>query len=421
MRTSVASKLVLVGLIAGVASAYGCSTTDDSGANPFTMTTAGSGNAAAGAGNATAGSGNAAAGAGPGSAGSASTGGGTGMAGAGTGGTPATAGAGGQSPTAGAAGTGTGGAAPGGDITKVWKSDGYGKAAGAIATMTSLATMGVKDADCAAKLSNDTHVCGAWMVNRIFKVQLPQPYDPMKSYPLLFEGPGCMATANDLYQFPASFLNTVIRVGLQPSGIEAHGSNPGEKCFDDKEGDDSMDWVFYELLYDKLNEQLSFDRNRVFSAGNSSGSWFSNELGCKYAGDAKRPVRGVLPNTGGLPTDPAYVPTCTQAGMAGMWVHDLEDGTNPFAGNIVAIDRAMKVDKCAKQNYASAQADDFEDFPIGGGQAANVCKRIKNCDPLYPLVVCALPGKTHSSHPEIVVPGYPKFIGLFSAPPLAPQ
>ncbi len=77
----------------------------------------------------------------------------------------------------------------------------------------------------------------------------------------------------------------------------------------------------------------------------------------------------------------------------------------------------MKVDKCAKQNYASAE---FEDFPIGGGQAPNVCKRIKNCDPLFPLVVCALPGGNHGSHEQVVLPGFPKFIGLFSAPPLAP-
>ncbi len=415
MRSSLTSNLVLVGALAGIASVYGCSTADNTGPSPFTTTTAGTGSTAAGTGSTAAGTGTGTAGSGVGTAGSISTGGTSGTAGAGTGGAPTTAGSGGQA-TAGTAGTGTGGAAPGG-ITKVWKSDGFGKPAGAIATMTTLATMGVKAADCAAKLKNQTHVCGPWMMDRVFKVNLPAGYDPNKSYPLLFEGPGCGGSATSLYQFNAAFLATVIRVGLQPSRIEAHGSNPGENCFDDKEGDDSLDWVFYELLYDKLNEQLSFDRNRVFSAGNSSGSWFSNELGCKYAGDAKRPVRGVLPNTGGLPTDPAFVPTCTQAGMAGMWVHEVDDNTNPFAGNIVAIDRAMKVNKCTQQNYASAQ---FEDFPIGGNQAANVCKRIKNCDPLYPLVVCALPGGNHGSHEEVVLPGFPKFIGLFSAPPLAP-
>ena len=49
-----------------------------------------------------------------------------------------------------------------------------------------------------------------------------------------------------------------------------------------------------------------------------------------------------------------------------------------------------------------------------------MCKRIKNCDPLYPLVVCALPGANHGSHEQVVLPGFPKFIGLFSAAPLAP-
>ncbi len=95
--------------------------------------------------------------------------------------------------------------------------------------------------------------------------------------------------------------------------------------------------MFYENLYDALNPMLCFDRNRVFSAGNSSGAYFSNELGCKYAGDALRPVRGVLPNTGGLPTQAQYVPTCTNKPMAGMWVHEVNDQEMPFSGNKVAI------------------------------------------------------------------------------------
>jgi poly(3-hydroxybutyrate) depolymerase len=278
--------------------------------------------------------------------------------------------------------------------------------------------MGVKDADCAAHLANNgAKVCGPWTLDRVFRILLPDQYDPNKSYPLLFEGPGCGGGAGSLYGLPVSFTNTIIRIGLQPSRIEAHGTNPGENCFDDKEGDDSMDWVFYEVLYDKLNEQLSFDRNRVFAGGNSSGAWLANELGCKYAGDAKYPIRGIMPNTGGLPTDAAYVPTCTNHGMAGFWSHELNDPTNAFAGNIVAIDRAMKVDKCQQTAYAQAQ---FENFPIGGGQADDKCKRIKNCDPLYPLVVCAFPGGGHGSHPEVVEPGWPKFVGLFAMPPLAP-
>ncbi len=401
MRSQVTARVALVGLTVGLVSSYGC--TADDGGGPSAQ--AGSTSSAAGA---------------AGSSGSTGASGSPGVAGSGTGGSLGAAGSAAGGASAGASGQATGGSGGGGagDITKVWKSDGFGKPfVGTSGAEQTLATSGVKAADCAAVLKDKTtKVCGPWALDRKYRVYMPQNYDPNKSYPLLFEGPGCGGGADGLYQFDASFLNTVIRVGLQPSRIEAHGTNPDQGCFDDKEGDDSMDWVFYELLYDKLNAQLSFDRNRVFSAGNSSGSWFSNELGCKYAGDALRPVRGVLPNTGGLPTDPAFVPTCTNAGMAGMWVHEVDETTNFFAGNVVAIDRAMKVNKCTQQNYASAE---FEDFPVPGAQPANPCKRIKNCDPLFPLVVCALPGANHDSHTQVVLPGFPKFIGLFSMPPLA--
>ena len=412
MRSSLPANVALAGLVAGLASVFGCSSTDE----PPVYSTGGTAPVGTSGANSTAGT--SASGGSVGTAGSVGTGGSGTTAGSSAGGMSI-----GGSGDTGGSGTGGGAGGSGGgavnDITKVWKSDGFGKPyAGPSGTDQTLATMGVKAADCAAHLKTGTKVCGPWMLNRVFRLQLPANYDPNKSYPLLFEGPGCGGGAGSLYQFPASFLNTVIRVGLQPSRIEAHGTNPGENCFDDKEGDDSMDWVFYEVLYDKLNTELSFDRNRVFSAGNSSGSWFSNELGCKYAGDAKRPVRGVIPNTGGLPTEAPYVPTCTQAGMAGMWVHEIGDTTNPFAGNIVAIDRAMKVNKCAQANYASAQ---FENFPIGGGQPDDRCKRIKNCDPLYPLVVCAFAGTAHGGHEETMLPGVPKFIGLFSAPPLLTQ
>jgi poly(3-hydroxybutyrate) depolymerase len=412
MRASLPANFVLAGFFAGVTSFYGCSPADDTPAY-------GTGDTgpvgASGAGT---------------TAGNTSTGGqiGTsGASGAATGGA-GVGGASGSAATAGAAGVagsgggvaGSGGGTTGNTITKVWKSDGFGKPfTGQQGNVDqTLATMGVKADDCAAHLKNGTKVCGNWTLQRVFRLQLPAGYDPMKSYPLLFEGPGCGGGAGSLYQFSPDFLNTVIRVGLQPSRREEHGTNPGENCFDDKEGDDSYDWVFYEVLYDKLNAEVSFDRNRVFAAGNSSGSWFSNELGCKYAGDPKRPVRGVIPNTGGLPDKVEHVPTCTTAGMAGMWVHELNDNTNSFAGNIVAIDRAMKVNKCAQANYSSAQ---FENFPIGGGQADDRCKRIKNCDPLFPLVVCAFPGSAHGGHEETMLPGVPKFIGLFSQPPLLTQ
>jgi hypothetical protein len=419
---------VLVGLVAGLASGYGCGGGTPlkmpmSGASGSSPGTAGTGAADAAAGatgtagvNATGTAGMGAAG--TGTAGITGAAGATGTAGAAGNGAAGTTGAAGTAGTAGTGAAGTTGAAgaggSGGDITKVLPTLGCGKDPGqAIGTLVrgTIATMGTKRAGCADSK------CGAWSYLREYYLQLPTGYDKTKAYPLLFEGPGCGGKGNNLYALP-DLASTVIRVGLSPS-VDAqafHATNPGQGCFDWADGDNSVDWVFYENLYDQLAGQLCFDKNRVFASGNSSGAMLANELGCKYAGDATRPVRGIMPYTGGLPTDPRYVPTCANKPMAGMWVHEVADGTYPFTGSIVAMNRALTVNGCTPAGV-TYQTAAFDPFPISAADSTS-CKKYRDCPALYPLVVCPLPDNGKSDHSSVVNPGWATFLKLFSAPPL---
>jgi poly(3-hydroxybutyrate) depolymerase len=314
---------------------------------------------------------------------------------------------------------GSGGSGGGGTILDVWPSSGCGKAyGGAVATKITIGTTGVKDANCEAHMKNGDKRCGPWgqdastwqkpPLPRDYWVNLPANYDKSKPYPLVFEGPGCGGSGLNVYAL-TNIKDQVIRIGLSPANpqIVGHGTNPEQGCFDEKEGDDSLDWVFYETLYDKLNDELCWDRNRVFSVGDSSGSWLSNELVCKYAGDTKRPVRGILANTGGLPSESRWAPACTDAPMAGMWVHETGDTENPFAGAKFAITRAMKVNKCTGSiSYDDAVTKgNLADYPIGGGNPNTTCKQILGCPADYPLVVCAIPGTQHAPHNNVVEPG----------------
>jgi poly(3-hydroxybutyrate) depolymerase len=254
-----------------------------------------------------------------------------------------------------------------------------------------------------------------WNDTREYTIYKPAGYVNTNPYRLVFLGPGCGGGSTAIYNYDNS--DEIIRVGVRPSQNGAiqgsHGTNQNQGCFDDKEGDDSVDFVLYEALYDLLETQLCFDRNRVFFGGNSSGAWWSNEHGCHYAGDATRPVRGIMPNTGGLPSEDQFRPTCTESGMAGMWIHETGDGTNPFSGNIYAINRAMGVNGCvAGQTYDTAE---FEmGYPIGE------CRRILGCNELFPLVVCPLNGNGHGGHEDTVNPGVAAFLDSFLEPPLAP-
>jgi len=286
-----------------------------------------------------------------------------------------------------------------------------------------IATSGTKPATCA-----DT-ACGPWMYTRQYFVTLPAGYDANKPYALVFEGTGCGGTGANVY--PLNSLNTppignnvddtVIRVGLTPppSAI-GHATRPNQGCYDYADGDNSVDWVFYEALHDHLAGQLCFDTNRVFVVGNASGGApFANELGCKYAGDAKHPIRGMMSNSGGMPSDAPVPVTCSSNPMAGMWVAQTGDTSAPFSNVETAVARAMKVNGCTLgTGFKDAPS---ENFPIGGGNPDATCKRILGCPALTPLVVCAIPGNQHSSNDRVANPGFCAFIKPLENPPLLNQ
>jgi hypothetical protein len=330
--------------------------------------------------------------------------------------------------TAGGGAAGTGGSSPLPDpneILKVKPSAGCGKDATqdtGIFVKYTMQTSGTKDANCADKL-NGVPKCGDWSVPRDYYVWLPPNYDKTKAYPLVFQAPGCGGIGTNVYSLSPSNTDvgvgvngTVIRVGLTPPPNSiGHGTNENQGCFDDKEGDDSVDFVFYENLIDKLKTELCYDENRVFANGNSSGAWLANELGCKYAGDTKGyAIRGVVVNTGGLPSQIEFSPTCTTKPMAGFWVGEINDVADSFAADRFAIARAMKVNQCTIGT--SLDSATLENFPIGGGNPDTTCKRVLGCPEQYPLVACRLPGNQHGGHEDVINPGFAAFLQVLASP-----
>jgi len=277
-------------------------------------------------------------------------------------------------------------------------------------------TSGTKDADCADKL-NGIPKCGAWSIPRDYYVWLPPNYDKQRAYPLVIQAAGCSSSATSVYSLSetgdASGIGlggTVIRVGLAPPPNDiGHPTNPGQGCFDDSEGDDSVEWPFYEALIDKLKTELCYDENRIFAAGSSSGGRLANELGCKYAGNANGyAIRGVAVHGGTLPTQPAYVPSCSDKPMAGIWSDDLNGVTG---SNEVAIARAMQVNHCSVgTSYDTAPVTAF---PLG--QDLFSCKKILDCPAEFPLVVCRL-ATGHVSNDPLVNLSFAKFLQTLQAP-----
>jgi poly(3-hydroxybutyrate) depolymerase len=213
-----------------------------------------------------------------------------------------------------------------------------------------------------------------------------------------------------------------IHVGVTPPepGTIGHTEAPGAGCFDDKEGDDSIDWVLYEDMLDFLAERFCYDHSRVFASGNSSGAWWANELGCIYAGHERYPIRGIAANVGGLPPEGPTGPHCVDAPLAGIWIREVNDGMAAFANDILAVERAMEVNDCDTSSYNQAgnqlptiAEDVWEPFPIDNNPDGT-CHRMLECPAEYPIIVCPLPGTGHGSHTEVANPGFAAFLdGLF--------
>jgi poly(3-hydroxybutyrate) depolymerase len=437
---------ILLAVVAALVSAEACSSGGGGGGQAGTSGSAGTGasglagtsgsaGTSAGAGTAGAAGSTGASGTGAGTAGAAgqSAAGADGGA-AGTGGMAGTTSTGGTSGGAGTGAAGTGAAgtgaagtgAPAVDLTKVAPTAGCGKPAPQALGMPvhgMIMTSGTKDADC-ADTTNGTKVCGPWSLQREYYLTLPAGYDPSRAHPLIIEGSSCGSTGMAFYALDGNNVGaTAIRVSLvpPPSSI-GHATNPNQGCFDDKEGDDSIELVFYETLWDSLANQLCFDKNRVFAMGYASGGNVANELGCKYAGDAKHPIRAVLPVRGTLPPSmppintPQLGPTCGTRPMAGMWIWEADITDPPPITSTTAVERAYLLNGCTMgAHYQNAPR---EPFPIGGGNADDVCKKLVGCPDQFPLVLCIVQPGITTSYPAVANPGFTTFLKLFSAAPL---
>ncbi len=284
------------------------------------------------------------------------------------------------------------------------------QATGAFVKYT-IATSGTKAADA-------TGVPGPWAYNRDYYVWLPPGYDAAKPYPMVIQLPPCTVAGNNVYSLApdntgsAGVNGNVIRIGLS-SPPAAFQSQPEPGCFDEYEGDDSIDFPFYEAMMDAVRGQLCFDQNRVFASGYAPGGGLASQLACKYAGDTRGyAIRAALVNEGGDRVSAPAI-TCTGKPAAGLFVHHVADPIVPFTIAKAAINRLLSVNGCAVPDYDAAPK---HDYPIGGGQAPGVCQRIGCCPTATPVVVCALPGNQLASNDQIVNPGFATLITGQAAP-----
>ena len=222
-------------------------------------------------------------------------------------------------------------------------------------------------------------------VRREYFVYLPPSYKPdaMKPYRLIFSHTGCGSKGDyALKLFDAPGADAIV-VGPTPAG----------KCFEYTA--ESKDVMFFDELVKVMSANFCVDQNRIFAAGMSSGSWFNNVLACTRSNvlRAHGNIAGCWPDNNRL--DPAI---CLKQNIAGMFIHDEDDMTNPLACDVVARDRLLKLNGCSTDTK-----------PI----APSPCVEYQGCKSGYPVILCQTKGQGHTRQESLSIPGFYNFFAQF--------
>jgi polyhydroxybutyrate depolymerase len=200
--------------------------------------------------------------------------------------------------------------------------------------------------------------------DRQWWVWLPNDYDPMRAYPVIFTFHGCGGASN--------FIPMQTETGDDAIVIRGTGADNGCWTY----GGEGEDVMFFDAMLATIGAQYCADTSRVFAMGYSSGGWMTNTLECTR-GDKLRA-------TGTLSGGRAGNGMGCKGKFARATVHDLNDPTNPFDKQ----GAAQELDRVLAQNHCMTALPPVMEDPAP-------CARYQGCDAGYPVIACRTEGKGH--------------------------
>ena len=218
-------------------------------------------------------------------------------------------------------------------------------------------------------------------VQRDYAIRLPKTFDSKKPHRVLFTFPwgnGNAETTSPYYNQPNA---DGIFIGVSQDG----------KFF--KYTADSADVEFFDAIVKEVESKFCVDENRLFASGMSSGSWFTNVIGCQRSNvlRAQGNISGCWPD-GRI--DPAI---CSKQSIAGIFVHGSSDTTNRIECGMVARDRLLKLNGCSTETK-----------PV----APSPCVEYQGCKTGYPVVWCQTKA-AHDRQDGLTVPAIYNFFAKF--------
>jgi poly(3-hydroxybutyrate) depolymerase len=114
-------------------------------------------------------------------------------------------------------------------------------------------------------------------------------------------------------------------------------------------------------------------------------------------------IRGQASVSGG---EPPNNPPCNGS-VAGMWIHDAGDNSNPISGSQKALARVLKMNSC-ENSRTMPWHPEITVFN-------SVCTQYIDCPTAYPVVFCKTNGEGHGSQPQRAIPGFKLFFDQVEA------
>jgi polyhydroxybutyrate depolymerase len=191
---------------------------------------------------------------------------------------------------------------------------------------------------------------------------LPNNYDPMRRYPVVYLFHGCGNETNNVAMQNVVGENAILVRGKAVSDCWVTDTN-------------SADVAFFDALVTAFEGRYCADTTRRFAVGYSSGSWLINTLECVRGGV----LRAAASVAGGSPRRNS----CTGPTLARLFVHDADDMDNDISGSITERDRLLTANGC------NATA-----MPVPEDPAP--CARYQGCMPGVPVIWCETMGQGHA-------------------------
>ena len=196
-------------------------------------------------------------------------------------------------------------------------------------------------------------------VDRIYFIKMPENYDPMIPYPLIF---GFHGASGDYTSFTEGYYDFQDVVGEEaimvfPNGLQNEAGLT--------QWDHESDLIFFDDLFDELETNLCFDTRKVFATGHSAGGGFTHTLGCKR-GDV---LRGIAPVAGSLLDYESCI-----GQVAVIQIHGSNDRIVPMGLIRPARDYWITINGCDKAGTKEG--------------VDPVCEAYSKCDASFPVQYC---------------------------------